>query len=94
MYYILKITCNDNNKIFIAHTKNIKQYMKNNRKFIRNSAKYNNTRHNSMPMLLMTPNISYSILEEVEDENLLLEKRKAHIIKNPTCINVKSWTGN
>jgi hypothetical protein len=87
MISILKIKCLTTNKIFIAHTKNQKEYLKTLRKRLRKRKclTFQPVIHN------MTDNIEVSVLEEFEDENKINEKRQFHIINNSECINHLTW---
>ena len=86
---IIKIKCNETNKIFIGHTKNIKSYMKDFRKNVRKRE-----RTNFMPVIhKMTDNLSYDILDNVSSSDI--NKMRNHYINiNPDCINVRDWKPN
>tara|TARA_R100000951_G_scaffold92714_1_gene81175 strand:+ start:314 stop:592 length:279 start_codon:yes stop_codon:yes gene_type:complete len=86
---IIKIKCPETNKIFIAHTKNIKLYMKHFRRSVRNK-----DRSTFMPVLHhMTDKVSYELLDKVED-NKINQMRNHYININPECINVRDWKPN
>ena len=86
---ILKITCLTTNKIFIAHTTNIKNYMKELRKQLRkrDRLRFMPVKHN------MTDKLKYEVLEITNESDILTKRNKA-IKDNPLCVNVRNWKPN
>ncbi len=86
---IIKVKCEVSNKIFIAHTKNTKSYMKSFRRNVRKRERTTFTPivHN------MTDKVSFELLDKVEENNLN-EMRNYYIEINPDCINVRDWKPN
>ena len=91
MTSIIKITCNESNNIFIASTINIKQYMKNLRKFVRRDNQYHLThsRKKSKSENKLSDNLSYEILLDVKDKNNVEKIKEDTIAKYPQCINYR-----
>ena len=91
--YIIKITCDETNKIFIASTINIKNYMKGLRKQIRKHSRVYVRRNKiGRPAGQLSDKLNFTILYEVEDSKEIFIKRDEAIKANPTCINDKSWS--
>lgn len=86
---IIKITCLTTNKIFIAHTTNIKNYMKQMRKMLRRRDRetFMPVKHN------MTDRLKYELLDTANKSTITL-KRQAAIRNHPLCVNVREWKPN
>jgi hypothetical protein len=86
---IIKITCLTTNKIFIAHTTNIKNYMKQMRKMLRRRDRetFMPVKHN------MTDRLEYELLDTANESTITL-KRQTAIKNHPLCVNVREWKPN